>query len=126
MEIVNAMRWNGHSPEQMAEAYQISLGQVYAALAYYNCNQAEIDADILEDEVRSERIAEQVFADKRSFSSRLSRYMQHAQFRSAIDKALEASNERRPTLIRALFDRMEATELGGEEFFAEQLEETSS
>ncbi|MCY3977132.1 MAG: DUF433 domain-containing protein [Chloroflexi bacterium] len=125
MDIVNAMRWDGHSPEQMAEAYQISLGQVHAALSYYYCNQAEIDADMREDEVRSERIAERVFADKSSFSSRLSRYMQHAQFRSALDKALEASNERRPMLIRALFDKMEAAELESEEFIAEQLEETS-
>ena len=39
MDIVNAMRWNGQSPEQMADAYQISLGQVHAALAYYYCNQ---------------------------------------------------------------------------------------
>ena len=51
--------------------------------------------------------------------------MQHAQFRSAIDEALEASNERRPTLIRALFDKMEAAELEGEEFISAQLEETS-
>jgi len=125
LDIVSAMRWNERSPEQMADSFQITLGQVHAALAFYYCNKDEIDADIREDKVRSDRIAEQVFADKSSFSSRLSRYMQHAQFRSAIDKELEASNEHRPTLIRALFDTMEAAELEGEEFIAEQLEESS-
>lgn len=125
LDIVNAMKFADRSPEQMADGFQITLGQVHAALAYYYCNQDEIDADIREDQRRSEEIAARVFADKNSFSSRLRRYMQDARFRSAIDEALEASNERRPALIRALFDEMQAAELEGEGSIAEQLEETS-
>lgn len=110
LDIVGAMRWNGRNPEQMADAYQITLGQVHAALSYYYCNKEEIDADIREDEVRSERIAERVFADKRSFSSRLSRYMQDDGFRAALSEAMEASDENRTARIRARFAKMAAKE----------------
>lgn len=118
MDIVSAMRWNGRSPEQMADDYQITLGQVHAALAYYYCNQAEIDADIRESERKSEAIAEKALADKRSLYSRLRRYMQDDEFRAALSEAIEASNERRPALIKALFAKMDATELGGQALVA--------
>ena len=114
MDIVSAMRWNGRSPEQMADDYQITLGQVHAALAYYYCNQAEMDADIRESERKSEAIAEKVLADKSSLYARLRRYMQDDKFRAALSEAIEASNERRPALIKALFAKMDATELGGQ------------
>ncbi|MDE2750124.1 MAG: DUF433 domain-containing protein [Chloroflexota bacterium] len=110
MDIVNAMRWNGRSPEQMADAYQISLGQVHAALAYYYCNQAEIDADISESERKSQAIAEKVLADKSSLYSRLQRYMQNDDFRAALSEAIEASDENRTARIRALFAKMDAKE----------------
>lgn len=108
LDIVNAMRWNGRNPEQMAEAYQITLGQVHAALTYYYCNQAEIDADIREDERKSQAIAEKVLADKNSLYSRLQRYKQDNDFRAALSEAMEASDENRTARIRALFDKMEA------------------
>ena len=110
LDIVGAMRWNGRSPEQMADDYQITLGQVYAALAYYYCNQAEIDADIRESERKSKAIVEEGLADKDSLSSRLRRYMQDDDFRAAFTKATEASDEKRTARIRALFAKMEAQE----------------
>ncbi|MCY3798510.1 MAG: DUF433 domain-containing protein [Chloroflexi bacterium] len=110
MDIVNAMRWDGHSPEQMAEAYQISLGQVHAALSYYYCNQAEIDADIREDERKSQAIAEEVLADKNSLYSRLQRYKQDDDFRAALSEAMEASDENRTARIRELFAKMATKE----------------
>lgn len=110
MDIVSAMRWNGRSPEQMADDYQITLGQVHAALAYYYCNQAEMDADIRESERKSEAIAEKVLADKSSLYSRLRRYMQDDEFRAALSEAMDASDENRTTRIRALFANMAALE----------------
>lgn len=109
-DIVSAMRWNGRSPEQMADAYHISLGQVHAALAYYYCNQAEIDADMRESERKSAAIAERVLADKSSLNSRLQRYMQDDDFRAALSEAMDAPNEQRTAHIRALFAKMAAME----------------
>ena len=48
----------GQSPEEIARTYShLSLGQVYAALAYYHANRAEIEselsaADVLYDELK--------------------------------------------------------------------------
>jgi uncharacterized protein (DUF433 family) len=37
----------GHTPEDIAQTYpHLSLGQVYAALAYYHANRPEIDAEL--------------------------------------------------------------------------------
>ncbi len=53
----------GQSPEEIARTYtHLSLGQVYAALAYYHSNRAEIEselaaADTLYDELRREACA---------------------------------------------------------------------
>ena len=44
-----SMRFGGRSPDQIASDYDISLAKVYAALAYYYENKAEIDDDIRED-----------------------------------------------------------------------------
>ena len=110
MDLVNAMRWNGRSPAQMAEAFQVSLGKIHAALAYYYENQDEIDADIREDQLRSEEIAARVLADKRSLYSRLQRYMRDDEFRAALSQAMAAPDEKRTARIRALFAKMEASE----------------
>lgn len=110
LDIVSAMRWNGRNPEQMAEDYQITLGQVHAALAYYYCNKAEIDADMRESERKSKAIAAKVLADKRSLYSRLQRYMKDDNFRAALSEATEASDESRTARIRTLFAKMAAKE----------------
>ena len=47
----------GHSPEEIARRYgHITVAQVYAALAYYHANQAEIEAEIASDETEAERL----------------------------------------------------------------------
>lgn len=49
-DVVEAHQFKGYSPETIAEQYQITLGQVYAALAYYHEHRAELDAQIAADE----------------------------------------------------------------------------
>jgi uncharacterized protein (DUF433 family) len=47
----------GHSPEEIAHRYgHLTIAQVYAALAYYHSNQAEIEAEIASDEAEAERL----------------------------------------------------------------------
>lgn len=42
--------YRNYTPEELAEQLQISLAQVYAALAYYYDHQGEIDAQIAEND----------------------------------------------------------------------------
>ncbi len=49
LDVVMSMQFGERSPEQIAEDFQVTLGQVHAALAYYYENQDEIDTDIRED-----------------------------------------------------------------------------
>lgn len=47
----------GQSPEEIArELPQLSLAGVYAALAYYHANQAEIEAELAADAMKEARI----------------------------------------------------------------------
>ncbi|MFK0733139.1 MAG: DUF433 domain-containing protein [Gloeotrichia echinulata GP01] len=47
----------GYSAEEIADQIShLTLGQVYAALAYYHLNREEIDADIAEHEAEGDRI----------------------------------------------------------------------
>ncbi len=47
----------GHSIEEIADQIgHLSLAQVYAALTYYYANKAEIDADLVADEVEYDRL----------------------------------------------------------------------
>lgn len=47
----------GLSPEEiMGRIEHLSLAQVYAALAYYHANKAEIEADIAADEAEADRL----------------------------------------------------------------------
>ncbi len=47
----------GHSPEDIIRKYKhLTLAGVYAALAYYHANRAEIDAEIAADEVEAARL----------------------------------------------------------------------
>ena len=51
----------GRSPEEIAAAIgHLSLAQVYAALAYYHLNQQEIDADLAEEEARTDEIEQEL------------------------------------------------------------------
>ena len=52
-------RWYklGLSPEEIAgEIPHLSLAQVYAALAYYHANRAEMEADMAAEETESDKI----------------------------------------------------------------------
>jgi len=47
----------GLSPEEIADRIEhLSLAQVHAALAYYHANQAEIDADLMAEEVWGDQL----------------------------------------------------------------------
>ncbi len=47
----------GESPEEIGENFpQLSLGQVYAALAYYHTNRAEIDQELADEENEFDRL----------------------------------------------------------------------
>jgi uncharacterized protein (DUF433 family) len=60
-------RDSGMSAEEMAEQFEVTLSQVYAALSYYYDHREEIERDIREDEEFAERfLAEghaETFAD---------------------------------------------------------------
>ena len=126
IDIVMAMQFGDRSPKQMAGDYDISLAQVHAALAYYYDNQAEIDDDIREDiRIGLELAKEGWGRPEKSLSSRLRHFMQDEDFRSAISEAVAASNENRPTLVKALFEKMNDLELGAHEAIVEQAQESS-
>ena len=48
----------GYLPEEIVQQFErLSIAQVYAALAYYHTNQAEIDADMAQEQALYERLA---------------------------------------------------------------------
>lgn len=47
----------GYGPEEIAEMIQLSLAQVYAALAYYHANREAIDADLDNEVAEYDRLA---------------------------------------------------------------------
>ena len=44
------------TPETIAEHYKLTLGQVYAALAYYHLHQGELDEQLRHEMVETERL----------------------------------------------------------------------
>jgi uncharacterized protein (DUF433 family) len=54
LDIVISKIFAERTPVQLAEDYALSMAEVYAALAFYHCNKAEIDEDIREDFKRSD------------------------------------------------------------------------
>jgi len=58
------------SPEEIADDYQLSLAQVYAALAYYYEHKAEIDASIEERRKLAEEHAAKRVGNERSLLNR--------------------------------------------------------
>lgn len=61
MEVRTVAVWHtahGLSPEQILEEYpELDLARIYAALAYYYANQAQIDADLEAEWQLGERLA---------------------------------------------------------------------
>lgn len=54
----------GHSAEEIAEQYpQLSMAQVYTALAYYHANRGEIDADLMAEKLEAEHLEQQLSSD---------------------------------------------------------------
>ena len=51
---------NRLSPEEIARDFELSLGQVHAALAYYYLHQAEIDEQLRREEAETERLIEEL------------------------------------------------------------------
>ncbi|MBN1287014.1 MAG: DUF433 domain-containing protein [Anaerolineae bacterium] len=47
---------NGMPPEELAEQFELSLGEVYAALAYYHMHKDEIEAEIEENDQGAEEL----------------------------------------------------------------------
>ena len=46
----------GHGPEEIVRKYEhLDVAGVYAALAYYHANRAEVDAEIAADEAEADR-----------------------------------------------------------------------
>ena len=48
-DVVSHYRFQGMSPEEIAGDWDVSLGSVYAALAYYYDHKNEIDQSFLDD-----------------------------------------------------------------------------
>jgi uncharacterized protein (DUF433 family) len=49
----------GYSPEEISDQLEdVSLAQVYAALSFYHANKAEIEADILNEQLEYNRLAQ--------------------------------------------------------------------
>jgi uncharacterized protein (DUF433 family) len=59
MDLAAAKVFHYQTPDDLATAYDLSLAQVYAALAYYYDHKAEIDTDI-----REQSALIQAFKDK--------------------------------------------------------------
>ncbi|MDQ3009433.1 MAG: DUF433 domain-containing protein [Acidobacteriota bacterium] len=48
----------GYLPEEIVQQYEhLSIAQVYAALAYYHANRAEVEADIAREDAEYDRLA---------------------------------------------------------------------
>ena len=69
MDIVQLQR-EGKKPEEMRSVFavQLTLAQIYSALAYADENPAEIEADF----ARDEEVVEQIERDRAEFSKRRS------------------------------------------------------
>lgn len=63
LDIVISKIFAERTPDQLADDYALSMAEVFAALAYYHCNKAEIDEDIREDFKRSDAIGNSGLAE---------------------------------------------------------------
>ncbi len=92
IDIMMSMQFGNRSPEQIANDYQVSLGRIHAALAYYYENKEEIDDDIREDIRIGEELVQEGFGkpEKPLFSAEGSSEMSD-KLRSSILMAIEES-----------------------------------
>ncbi len=54
--LISSHLYRGLSPEELATNFDLDLGQVYAALAYYYQNKTEIDTEIRLDSAKAETL----------------------------------------------------------------------
>lgn len=45
-DLVASHRYRGHTPEELAVQFKLTLGEAHAALAYYYVHKAEIDQEL--------------------------------------------------------------------------------
>ncbi len=64
-DIVVAMRYHKRTPDQIADGFQVSLAQVYAALAYYNMHKDDIDADIVQQIKKARELKDKAVGSRR-------------------------------------------------------------
>jgi uncharacterized protein (DUF433 family) len=60
MDIAVWHEWLGHSAAEISTEYELSLADVYAALAYYHGHRAESDAQMRESEAFVEALRQQI------------------------------------------------------------------
>ncbi len=56
IDIVAGHIYKQYTPEEIAVNYDLPVGQVYAALAYYYMHKAEIDTDMRKDAAHAEKL----------------------------------------------------------------------
>ncbi len=59
-DIVVWHEWLGKSPDEISAEYDLSLAQIYAALAYYYDHRADIDRTIHQSEAFIEALRQQI------------------------------------------------------------------
>jgi uncharacterized protein (DUF433 family) len=52
--------YGGFTAEDMSVGFQLTLGQVHAALAYYHLNKPEIDAEIRANNEEAEKLLQEI------------------------------------------------------------------
>jgi uncharacterized protein (DUF433 family) len=64
-DLIASHLYRGLAPEELAVNFKLSLGQVYAALAYYYQHKAEMDMQMREDTAKAEQILNELDAQHR-------------------------------------------------------------
>jgi uncharacterized protein (DUF433 family) len=53
-DVVAYYLYAGHTPDELAAGFNLTLGQVHAALAYYHFHRGEVDAELRNDAENAE------------------------------------------------------------------------
>jgi uncharacterized protein (DUF433 family) len=54
IDVIGSYLYSGLSPDELAVNFSLTLGQIYAVLAYYHQNRVKVEADLQADETRAE------------------------------------------------------------------------
>ncbi len=55
-DLVASHLYRGHTPEELAVQFKLTLGEAHAALAYYYMHKAEIDQELRDNAAQAERL----------------------------------------------------------------------